>query len=118
MRKEGVIKMITLEEILNLKKVNGLFPAEARIKFVQFYQQSKPISKQEFCRQCRIDTESLRRWLRLYDDTIPAVECPVSHPSSGTDLCESSTSVTILYSEYQDLQRIKAKYHAICSMCH
>lgn len=110
--------MITLEEILNLKKVNGLFPDEARIKFVQFYQQSKPISKQEFCRQCRIDIDSLRRWLRLYGDAAPAGKCSVSHPSSGTATYESSTSVTILFSEYQDLQRIKAKYHAICSMCH
>ncbi len=110
--------MITLEEILNLKRVNGLYPAEARIKFVQFYRQIQPISKKEFCRQCRIDDDSLRRWLQLYDDAAPAGECTVSHPSSGTAPYESSTSVTIPYSEYQELQQIKAKYHAICSMCH
>lgn len=109
--------MITLEEILNLKKVNGLFPDEARIKFVQFYQQSKPISKQEFCRQCRIDDDSLRRWLRLYGDAAPSREHSEKHSTAGAVFCESSASITISYAEYRELQMIKAKYLAVCSIC-
>ncbi len=111
-------KRDTNDKMRNLKKVNGIYPDEARKEFVRLYRQSLPISKEEFCRQYGIDDESLRRWLRLYGDTAPAGECPVSHPSSGTAPYESSTSVTIPYSEYQELQQIKARYLAVCSMCH
>ncbi len=110
-------KRVTNDKMRDLKRVNGIYPDEARKEFVRIYRQSLPISKEEFCRQYGIDDDSLRRWLRLYDDTTPAGECPENHPASKAALYESSASVTIPYAEYQELHQIKAKYHAICSLC-
>ncbi len=86
-------------------------------KLVRRFYDSQPISRGEFCDLYKLDLSSFRDWLRLYGDAALADGYSESHPTFATFLSESSASVKIAYTEYQELMLMKAKYQAVCSIC-
>ncbi len=93
------------------------FTVAQKEKLVKHFQQSQPISQREFCRLCKISTRTFRRWLELYGDYIPEKPAQEKQPAPDAVLVDSNPDVTIKYTEYRELQQIKAKFKAVCAIC-
>ena len=106
-------KMVTNEKIDSQQK----FPVAQKERLVKHFQQSQPISQREFCRLYKISTRTFRRWLKLYGDYIPTKPAKEKQPAPDAVLVDSNPDVTIKYTEYLELQQIKAKFKGICSIC-